>query len=111
MTVQQFLMAIIANYGSFGIVSWLSSAIIIRWQQRIHGELSNDDKRRIAIGTAIGIVVLAYFVGVLAGFWPFDGQTLLNALQPIIAELAGSKVIFALTKSTQPDQPPAQPAQ
>lgn len=109
MTFQEFLGTIVANFGSFGIVTWIATAIIVQWQQRKHVELSNDQKRFITIGTALVVVSIAYFVGALLGYWPITLDSLFQAVRPVFAELGGGTVLFSITKAAKSaaEPPPA----
>lgn len=101
MTIQEFLGTIVANFGSFGIVTWLAAAIAIQYREHRGFELTNDQKRWVSVGVGIIIVAAAYTLGVLLGFWPFNQDTLFKAIFPIFGELGGSKIIFAATKSAE----------
>lgn len=98
------LMTLITNVGSFGILTWVTSAIFIEWKKRSGRDLDNNQKRLITAATSIGIISVAYLLGVLLKFWVFDWETLGRYVQVILTELGGAFGIFTATKAAQSSQ-------
>lgn len=99
----KFLGDLIAQNGTLGITSWaVTAALIAFWTDYLHNpDPSNDAKRWLAIGIPLGLVVFAYFGGILLGGWSFTLDSLESAVKVLIAEIGGSKVAFTATKAVQ----------
>lgn len=96
-----FLQSIVMGVGTAGVYTWLVSAIVIEWQERAKGELSNDAKRAIAIAVPLVSIVAAYLLGAALGGWPITGDSALAAIRVLFVELGGAKVLFTGTKAVE----------
>lgn len=96
-----FLQSVVTGVGTAGVYTWLVSAIVIEWQQRTKGELSNDAKRALTVGVPLVSILAAYLLGAALGGWAITGDSALAAIRVLFVELGGAKVLFTGTKAVE----------
>lgn len=100
----QFLQGLITEGGgTLGVVSWAATAGVIKFWVDWLGkpEMSNQAKRWVSLGVPVVLVAGAYFLGYFIGYWALDWNTAFTAGKVMVAEIAGAKTIFTMTKTVE----------